>query len=91
MALRTAPPTLVTTHLLYSPQFSAGIVSWISRGSILYAERLATRRRWHWTTPYGFEKASHTANRIYTIENCPATCQARRHGNRVVTASLRGL
>ncbi len=84
-------PRVVTTRLLHTPQFGSGIVTWIAHGSILYAEQLATGRRWHWTTPYGFAAASHTANRIYAVENCPAACQARKQGNRVVTASLRGL
>jgi hypothetical protein len=77
-----------------SDQLGAGVVTWLAQEDhppytvVLYAERLATGRRWHWRSRYGFEKAFHTRSALYASEDCPAACRARGEVAPIVEVSL---
>jgi hypothetical protein len=87
------PRTLSGTE--YEPgtaQLGAGIVTWVSNNT-LYAERLDSGRRWHWTrNGVNFINPVHTANAIYAIEECRSPrCGGEQQHPFMITASLAGL
>lgn len=82
-------PHILSRQLLhFSAQFGAGIVTWLSHGSVIHALDLRMGRHLQWTGRYGFSSVVHTANALYAVENCPIDCEKSGQSNRVVMASL---